>query len=679
MRSRRRRNSSTRFLKAFFCLESLISFMLIDVLMISYIKTICLILLLIFIALSAPTAVVAGATTLYQSVEQALNTNPQLKALADNRQALQYDLEQSRGGYLPNVDLSLGYGSEQYSDDVTRRAGADPSDSDWISRGDATLRLTQQVYDGGETGSQVSIRKALLDSGNYQLQATAQTISLDAVTAHLNVFWQRELVALAEKNLKIHRDMYQSIAEREQAGAGSIADVTQVQARLARAESTLYLSQAELSQANANYTRVIGTPPGELAYAGGPETLPQTLEEALQGTEQGNPELLALGGKIVEADSRLSLARSKYKPKIDLELNSGYNDGVEGNPSWRKSNTAMLVLHWNLFSGGQDKAGTNAALSRKYQSRSIRAAKLAELKEATSTVWENYLALQRQKAAFRDAVDYSRKTFDAYLIQFSVSKRSLLDVLIVQNDYFQSAVQLFTVNKNETIAAYRILALGGELEIPRISGVQEYPEELRRLTQALVLPSADQSNHTELQAHPPSPTESLPRVSAVTEDSLAPTTEPETTSPDDVAQLYSMEIGPCITKRKLKQANEILRSRGFDARQISGTGAVRFTRLLEGVYPPHEAYKRLEELKKTVSAFVLPVDKQLAIYVGSFHDSDRVIRHTELLEQKKIKVTPIAVEIEMEGTILVVQQIDRKTAEIIAEQMSKLGLTAKII
>ncbi|MBT8351578.1 MAG: hypothetical protein KJO26_10145, partial [Deltaproteobacteria bacterium] len=175
------------------------------------------------------------------------------------------------------------------------------------------------------------------------------------------------------------------------------------------------------------------------------------------------------------------------------------------------------------------------------------------------------------------------------------------------------------------------------------------------------------------------PTESLTRVSLVTENQLAPTMASETSSPDKLSPFYSIEIGPCITTQALKQANEILRSQGFDARQISGTGAVQFTRMLEGVYPPHEAYRRLEELKKTVAAFVWPLDKQLAIYVGSFHDPDRAIRHMELLEQKKIKVTPTVVNIEMQGTILVVEKIDRKTAETIAGQVSEIGLTANVI
>ena len=132
---------------------------------------------------------------------------------------------------------------------------------------------------------------------------------------------------------------------------------------------------------------MIGTPPGELAYAGVPETLPQTLEEALQRTENRNPELLALNAELVEADSRVELARSNFKPKFDLELSSRYNDQVEGNDYWENTNAALLVIRWNLYKGGQDKAGMNAALSRKQQVGSKLAAKQIELRESTSAAW----------------------------------------------------------------------------------------------------------------------------------------------------------------------------------------------------------------------------------------------------------------------------------------------------
>ena len=94
--------------------------------------------------------------------------------------------------------------------------------------------MTQKVYDGGETSQSISIQKALLDSANFGIQDATQAVSLNAISAHLDVYRQHELVALAVKDLAVHQDIYRSLSEIAHAGAGNIADVTQTQARMAQ-------------------------------------------------------------------------------------------------------------------------------------------------------------------------------------------------------------------------------------------------------------------------------------------------------------------------------------------------------------------------------------------------------------------------------------------------------------
>jgi len=434
------------------------------------------------------TALVAQATTLPDSVERALQSNPQLQSLIYNQRALEYDLKQAKGGYLPSIDLLLGYGTAQFSDDFTRRSDTDPDDDDWRSRSNATIELTQKIYDGGETGSRVSISEAQLSSADYWTKASAQSVALEAITAHLNVFRHHELISLAEKNLQIHHNFYQSLADREKAGTGSLADVTQVQARLARAESTLYLSQADFYRTSAEYIKVAGVAPQNLTYAADPDTVPSSLATILQRLQQHNPELLAVSEEIKEANSRLTLARVNYKPKIDLELSSHYADNVDASESWQSSNSAMLNLRWNLFKGGQDKAGVSSALQHKRQSQSKRAAKLAELTAEAESAWAEYASLRRQKAAYLDAVKYSRMTFEAYLKQFSFSQRSLLDVLSAENEYFQSAVRLIRVDINATLSAYHLLALSGDIRPSACTDT--VPDFYHQLTQSLPMGNA---------------------------------------------------------------------------------------------------------------------------------------------------------------------------------------------
>jgi len=628
---------------------------------------------------SVPSPADAKVTSLYQSVDQALKYSPQLQALNHNHEAIVHELKQSRARYFPSIDLELGYGIEQYSDSTTRDRGADPSNTDWDSRQDAALKLTQPLYDGGEINKQISIQKALLDAATFSVQEATQAIILDTIRAHLGVYMQQKLVALAEKDLHLHQDILQALSEKEQAGAGNIADVYQTQARLAKAQSSLLINKGDLSRAISNYERVVGSKPGELSFAGVPGRMPNSLEEAWKRSEQKNSGLFAMKAKLIEAEARADLARTNYKPKINLELSSTYHDQLEGDSSWQNTNDAMLVFRWNLFKGGQDKEAAKAALSREYESRSNLTYKRIELREATSDAWTTYLSLQGQRKAYLDAVAFSKNTFGAYLKQFNVSRRSLIDVLNAEKEYFQSARQLVSVSVNEIIVAHRILMLGGELQISNVSNIQKDILDVNELARTIIFPAAAQSISPEVYSSSTSMRDPN-SVPMVTKDHLALSTASETISSAHLDRLYSIEVGPFINDRELTQANSILHSSGNEVRQTPGAGTVRFSRVFEGVYPADEVSRRLEELGKMIeSAFVLPKGDQFELYLGSFHDPDRATRFAELLGKKGINVTVVAAEKKMQGTILVVQQVDLRTAESITEQMERIGFTVKLI
>jgi hypothetical protein len=448
---------------------------------------------------------------------------------------------------------------------------------------------------------------------------------------------------------------------------------------MARAQSVLIISQSDLRGAISNYARVVGVEPEELDFAELPKTMPGSLDDALTWAEQKNPGLMALNARIMEADARVDLARSAFKPKFNIELSSRYHDQLEGDPSWQHTNDAMLVMRWNIFNGGQDKQATNAALSRKYQSRSNRDDKLIELRESTAIAWADFLSLQSQKKFTREAVVSSKKTFDAYMKQYSVSRRSLLDVLNAEREYFQSARQLVQVTVDEIIAAYRILRLGGELQVAETAGAGAIPNDLNKLSQAIVLPAAVQSYRTESRTVPSHPAHDPDSDSVGAKDPAALAKRTETRSGAGADMLDSIEIGSCINERLMAKATDRLQDLGFDAQSTSCTSKVKVTRLLEGRYIPELAYARLATIRKTVDAFVLPEGDELAIYVGSFRNYEKAIRYAKLLAEKNIKVTPTAVEIDMPGKMLIVRQVDRLGAETISEQMSELGLTTETV
>ena len=64
-----------------------------------------------------------------------------------------------------------------------------------------------------------------------------------------------------------------------------------------------------------------------------------------------------------------------------------------------------------------------------------------------------YLAARSRKC--RKAIGYNRETRDAYLEQFKLGERSLLDVLDAESELFNSSTQYATANGNVVVGAYR--------------------------------------------------------------------------------------------------------------------------------------------------------------------------------------------------------------------------------
>ncbi len=146
------------------------------------------------------------------------------------------------------------------------------------------------------------------------------------------------------------------------------------------------------------------------------------------------------------------------------------------------------------------------------------------------------------------------------------------------------------------------------------------------------------------------------------------------------AVIYSVLVGPFITKTTLNATIKQLRGLGFDPRQMPGRGLVAMTRLLEGVYPEARARQRLAVIKKqTGDAFMLPTDDKWAVYVGSFSDSERAAGYADQLAEKGIKVSRVTTDIEMSGKMLLAVQADQQTARQVAELIGRSGLKTQVV
>lgn len=415
----------------------------------------------IAVLLSSAAAVPSYGQSIEDVVKATLANNPRVGIVASNREAIDQELRQARGLYLPQIDLGAGIGREYVS---TQSVRAQTDGAEWLTRQESSLTLIQRVFDGFEADSEVARQKFRVESAAKRVYETSEFLGLDAIDAYLEVGRQRELRALAEENVKVHQEILNSLRQRAQRGAGSAADVAQTEGRLARARATLTQTVNDLRDGEARYTRIVGQPPENVARPTIPAAaMPGNLDAALDITAKNNPTIAIFDADVKVTTAEIDLAESRFYPKINIEAEGAYNDNRDGVESWDKSAAVMLRARWNLYRGGIDRANRREAVARQAEAKNRRYNSHIEAIEQMRRSWNAYEASRDRASQLRDAVRFNAQTRDAYRQQFNVAQRSLLDVLDAENELFVSRGQAVSAEYNLLASSYRILAVGGTL------------------------------------------------------------------------------------------------------------------------------------------------------------------------------------------------------------------------
>ncbi|MBO6565853.1 MAG: TolC family outer membrane protein [Pseudomonadales bacterium] len=410
----------------------------------------------LLLALSAQT----WAQTLEDTIRITLRTNPDVLASLYSVDAAEELKNQARGAYFPSIDLVLAGGYENSNNTTTRQLGEDDND---LTRSESSIRVTQLLFDGASTRNFVRQQSALVDAALARLVGTQENVGLRAIQVYLEVLRRNEIVRLAERNLAHHDETLEKITERFESGVGTKVDVVQTRGRRAQAKSNVLLSQREAKNGVAEYFRVVGEYPEALSLPAAVESLPQTLEEALELAKVNNPGIEAVEAELAATEAARKGARGAFYPRFDLELGATRNDDLDGSEGANDDETAVVRMTYNLYRGGSDRARLNEAEAREFAAReSLRSTQRA-VEEDVTLIW-NELQDILVRLEYLDAhVKATEEVLEVYREQLTLGKRTLLDLLDVQNELLRAQIAKTTGDYVALLARYRVLAGTGQL------------------------------------------------------------------------------------------------------------------------------------------------------------------------------------------------------------------------
>lgn len=426
--------------------------------------------------------------TLKEVAQRAVLNSPEVTSKWHAYRAADEEIGVARGGYFPRVDLTAGSGRESLKQPPV-------SSRNDYTRSGVLLSLNQMIFDGFATRNEVRrLDKAKLVR-YYELLDASETVALEASRAALDVLRYRQLVDLAKDNYIQHKATYDQIEKRTQSGVGRRVDFEQAGSRLALAEINLITETANLHDVSARYQRLVGsqpvaaiTPPGQVGTA-----FPGQAKVALDTLHQKNPALLAATENIEAAQYEIHTRRAAYSPRLDFRARTDQTDNYLGTPGNRDYNVAELVVSWNLFNGGSDRAREKQTIEKKNLAFDLREKACRDTRQTLLIAYNDVLRLKEQSVFHAKQVVLLEKTRNAYRDQFNVGQRTLLDLLDTENELLAARRSAVNAETDLNLAYLRTYAgMGTLLEVlglQRLDADTPGQDELTQVDPAQLCPN----------------------------------------------------------------------------------------------------------------------------------------------------------------------------------------------
>jgi adhesin transport system outer membrane protein len=123
----------------------------------------------------------------------------------------------------------------------------------------------------------------------------------------------------------------------------------------------------------------------------------------------------------------------------------------------------MLVMRWNLFRGGGDRAQERALAERRYAAIDSAASTRRDVEEKVALALNAKATTEERLVYLQEHARLSVEVLDSYQQQLDLGRRTLLDVLNAENELFSSRSNFAAARYDDLFSQYQIEAAKGTL------------------------------------------------------------------------------------------------------------------------------------------------------------------------------------------------------------------------
>lgn len=412
-------------------------------------------------ALLAFSAATAGAQSLGDTLATAYANSDLLESRRALLRATDEDVAQAVSALRPTIDLvsRLGDGT---------RFGERLNNT-------ASLTLDLLVFDFGNTRLGVDAAGQNVLAARAALTDLEQRVLLDAVAAHVDMIFLADSVSLAANSLLLNQEEERAARDRFELGESTITDVSQAEAQVALARSTLALAQGDLEIARARYKLAVGVFPGSLQSPPRLPVLPDTLDAGMAIAVRGHPQIREAQFLAAAADINIRRAEAAMRPQLRLGGDVSHDLRDNRNDSNENASVA-LNLTVPLYRGGQLRSLYRQAVAGSQSARSDVLQSVRRISDGLAQAWARREVARATILARREQVRAAQVAFESIREEARLGSRTTLDVLDTEQSLLDARTRLLEAQRDEQVAVYGVLAAMGLLTVDHLGLAVEQPD-----------------------------------------------------------------------------------------------------------------------------------------------------------------------------------------------------------
>jgi outer membrane protein len=413
------------------------------------------IVLLITSALSVP-AQALPTYTIEEAVAVAQAQNPEIAIARKKVQAARGGLIEARSGFYPSLTSSGLYDKRQTQSETNLRQ------EDY----NATLRLEQNLYTGGQITSQRAIAQLNIEKRNYELQEVSSQVAMDVRIAFNELLLNRAKVLVREDSVRVLEEELKSQQQNFNAGIVGKLNLQRAEVALANERPELFNAQTQLRDSYLRLGDLFGlnahpgTDPAPFEVSGELQYQPNhpDLNDCLARANADRAVIKARQKDIQIEDQQYILDRSGLRPHV--RAFSGYEVYSERDPDvgpeFNYGGVVGINATWNIFDGFATKGRMQATRARREADiEALAAARRAVASEVRSALFDLEQADRVLEAETKN-VQTADEALEIAKSNFAAGLGTQLDILQAASDVTRTRTTRLTAIYLHNVALARL-------------------------------------------------------------------------------------------------------------------------------------------------------------------------------------------------------------------------------